>query len=85
MNDKGSFERRLVDLTAVAMIGDGVLAVLLPAEHMKTWICGPQWSRDLVNYFAQRPGLTRTVGAMEICAAVWWVRHSLNASPSSRT
>ncbi|MBT8159530.1 MULTISPECIES: hypothetical protein [Arthrobacter] len=83
MNDNSSFERRLVDLTAVAMIGDGALALLMPAEHMKTWICGPQWWRDLVTFFASRPGLTRLVGAIEICAAVWWVRRSPNASPRS--
>ena len=74
----GSFGRRIVDLTAVAMIGDGALALIVPAEHLKTWICGPQWWRGLVNFFAERPGLTRVVGAAEIYAALWWVRRSLN-------
>jgi hypothetical protein len=85
MNDNSSLERRLVDLTAVAMIGDGALALLMPAEHMKTWICGPQWWRDLVNFFARRPGLTRVVGVIEICAASWWVRRSLTTSSHARS
>lgn len=73
----GSFRRRVVDLTAVAMIGDGALALVVPAEHTKTWICGPQSWRRLINFFAERPGFTGVVGAVEICAAVWWVRRSL--------
>ncbi|MCB5292942.1 hypothetical protein [Arthrobacter sp. SO3] len=80
----GSFGRRVVDLVAVAMIGDGALGLLLPAEHMKTWTCGPQRWRDFISFFAERPGLTRTVGAVEICVAFWWVRRSLNSSPHAR-
>lgn len=85
MHNNGSFGRRIVDLMAVAMIGDGALALLLPTEHMKTWICGPQRLRDLINFFAERPGLTRLVGAVEICAAFWWARQSLKGSPHDRT
>jgi hypothetical protein len=79
-NNRGSSGRRIVDVLAVAMIGDGALALLVPTEHMKTWICGPQRWRDLVNFFAERPALTRLAGAGEICAALWWVRRSLNGS-----
>jgi len=80
----GSSGRRIVDLMAVAMIGDGALGLLVPTEHMKTWICGPQRWRDLVNFFAGRPGLTRLVGAVEICAAFWWVHRSLNGRSHAR-
>lgn len=83
-NQNASFGRRIVDLTAVAMIGDGALALLVPAEHMRTWISGPRWCRELINFFAERPGLTRVVGAVEICTAVWWVRRSLNGSSPAR-
>ncbi|MGO4491820.1 hypothetical protein AB4Y86_06995 [Arthrobacter sp. 2YAF22_2] len=82
--NNGSFGRRIVDLPAVAMIGDGALALVVPAEHMKTWICGPQRWRDLINFLAERPGLTRVVGAVEVCAALWWVRRSLNGSSHAR-
>jgi hypothetical protein len=81
----GSSGRRIVDLMAVAMIGDGALALLVPTEHMTTWICGPRWWRDLVNFFARRPALTRMVGAIEIYAACLWVRRSLGVSPPAHT
>jgi hypothetical protein len=68
----------MADLLAMEMIGDGALALLVPAEHMKTWILGPQRWRDLGMFFAERPGLTRVAGAVEICAAVWWVRRSFS-------
>jgi hypothetical protein len=38
--------RRIVDLLAVAMIGDGALALVVPTGHIKTWICGPQRWRE---------------------------------------
>lgn len=80
----GSFGRRIVDVAAVAMIGDGALALLVPADHMRTWVCGPPRWRDMIKFFAERPGLTRVVGAAEIWAAVWWVRRSLNGRSHSR-
>ena len=83
-NKSGSFGRRVVDLMAVAMIGDGALGLVVPAEHMKTWTYGPQWWRDLINFFADRPGLTRVVGAVEITVAFWWVRRSLTGSSHAR-
>jgi hypothetical protein len=76
MRKRGLFARRLTDLLAMEMIGDGVLALLVPTEHMNTWISGPQRWRDLGNYFAERPGLTRLAGTVEICVAVWWVLRS---------
>lgn len=76
--------RRIVDVAAVAMIGDGALAMVLPAEHMQTWICGPTWWRRLVSFFAERPGLTRVVGAVEIGSAIWWVRRSTSGSSPAR-
>ncbi len=76
-NYGSSSMRRVDDLLAVAMIGDGALALLVPAEHMKTWILGPLWWRRLIAFFAERPGLTRCAGALEICAATWWLRRSL--------
>jgi hypothetical protein len=62
---------RLVELTAIMMIGDGVLAVIAPKEHLRLWQKGPTGWEKVTRRFQRRPGLTRTLGAVEIALGVW--------------
>lgn len=62
---------RLVESLAMMMIGDGVLAVLEPRRHVALWVSGPPLWRALVEPFADRPGLTRCLGAAEVVLGVW--------------
>jgi hypothetical protein len=62
---------RLAELTAIILIGDGVLAVIAPREHMRLWQSGPRGWQKVTRRFERRPGLTRTVGAVEIALGVW--------------
>jgi len=62
--------RRTGELTALMMIGDGVLATAWPRRHVRLWEQGPPLWRKLVRPFARHPQLTRALGAAEIAAGI---------------
>ena len=64
--------QHLKELTAMAMIGEGVLALLYPEAHVQLWDFDAPGYHEVVETFAQRPGLTRLVGALEAGAGLWW-------------
>jgi hypothetical protein len=63
---------RLQELMALMMIGDGVLAVARPREHCLVWLRGPQAWEHMIEWFADRPRLTRAVGVAETAFGLWW-------------
>jgi hypothetical protein len=63
---------RLQDLLALMTIGDGVLALARPREHCLVWLRGPETWERMVEWFADRPNLTRAVGAAEVAFGLWW-------------
>jgi hypothetical protein len=64
-------EARTLEVLALTMIGDGVLALLQPERHMLLWRRGPRPWRELSQYFLDRPMLTRVVGAATVVAGLW--------------
>jgi len=62
-------------LTAIVLIGDGLLALLTPERDALAWRMGPEPFRSLMSYMAKRPALTRWVGATQIAVGVWWALH----------
>ncbi|HVM25243.1 MAG TPA: hypothetical protein VM253_07595 [Candidatus Limnocylindrales bacterium] len=61
---------QLRDLLGVAMVGDGILMLLVPRRRMRRWRIGPQWLRSLTESFARRPLLTRLAGAVTAAAGI---------------
>ena len=43
---------RIAESVSMLMIGDGVLGMVMPAEHCLIWRGGPAWWRDAVDWFA---------------------------------
>jgi len=68
---KRLLQARALELLALSMIGDGALALLQPERHMRLWRAGPRPWRELVEFFHERPGLTRVVGVGAIAAGLW--------------
>ncbi|MGB2570951.1 MULTISPECIES: hypothetical protein [Micromonospora] len=62
---------RASELAAMVMIGDGVLGTVMPERHVSRWILGPQRWRPM-RVFAERPALTRALGAVEAAVGMWW-------------
>lgn len=63
---------QLKHITAMVLIGDGLLALASPERDARAWRMGPEPFRTLMSYMAKRPGLTRWVGAAEVAVGVWW-------------
>lgn len=62
---------RLTETTAMLMIGDGTLGLVMPAQHMAVWKKGPRtWTR-MIEAFEHHPVITRCIGAAEIAAGLW--------------
>ena len=64
---------RMKHLTAMVLVGDGLLALLAPQREARAWRMGPEPFRTLMSVMASRPELTRWVGAAEVAAGIWWV------------
>lgn len=58
--------------TAMALIGDGVMALVRPKRDAAAWTGGPKWWCSVMEYLRERPGLTRAIGAAQVAGGVWW-------------
>ncbi len=67
-----AISRRVQHFTAMVLIGDGLLAVVRPNRDAKAWKVGPEPWRTLMGFLAERPQLTRLVGASQIAVGIWW-------------
>lgn len=56
-------ERRLLELLAILMVGDGLLALLYPRRHLRLWRFGPRLYEEIVDWQIARPTITRLIGA----------------------
>jgi hypothetical protein len=72
----------LKHITAIVLVGDGLLALINPERDALAWRMGPEPFRSLMSYMARRPALTRWVGATQIAVGIWWaLREEPAASP----
>jgi hypothetical protein len=67
--------KRWKHFTAMALIGDGVMAVVSPRSDARAWERGPKVWRGLMHKLHDRPGLTRVIGAVQIIGGICWVLH----------
>jgi hypothetical protein len=65
--------RRWKHFTAMAFIGDGVMALVHPRRDALAWRVGPKPWQNLMRRLHDRPGLTRAIGAAQIAGGVWWM------------
>ncbi len=64
--------KRWKHFAAMALIGDGVMAVVRPRRDAEAWKIGPKAWQNLMQKFHESPVLTRTVGAAQIAGGIWW-------------
>ena len=67
-------KQRMLESTAMMMIGDGLLALVQPRRHMQVWESGPRLWRMMMRPFLASPALTRSIGALELAAGIWLAR-----------
>jgi hypothetical protein len=64
-------DKRLKELGAMMMVGDGVIGLATPERHCRLWKVGPEPCQRLMEQFAERPGLTRAFCAAEVALGLW--------------
>ena len=58
--------RRMTELVAGLLIGDGVLALIRPRRHSRLWKSGPKPYADFMDTLAERPDMARAVASVQI-------------------
>jgi hypothetical protein len=67
--------KRWKHFAAMALIGDGVMALVHPQRDARAWAAGPMPWRKLMQSLHDRPGLTRILGAIQVAGGVCWALH----------
>jgi hypothetical protein len=70
------FSKRWQHFTAMALIGDGVMALIHPKRDALAWTTGPEGWKQLMGKLHDRPQLTRAIGVAQIVGGVVWVLQS---------
>lgn len=64
-------EKRLKELLAIGMIGEGVIGFIQPRKYMLLWKFGPEPYQDFINSIAEHKGITRLLCGVEAGLGVW--------------
>ena len=62
--------RRLVELGALFLIGDGVMGLLKPRRHSLLWHFGPELARAVTEELADHPKVARSVYLAEVALGI---------------
>ncbi len=63
--------RRIVQLVALVMVGDGVVGFFKPRWHSLLWNVGPEAYRDVMRKFSEEPAAARWIYASEAVIGAW--------------
>ena len=72
---------RLKEFAAMISIGDGVLALIAPRNHVALWLLGPMGLRKLTLWFAENPTYTRLGGIAETGFGIWLALRQYQEAP----
>ena len=64
--------KRWKHFMAMALIGDGVMALVRPERDAEAWRAGPEAWQELMRKLREHPGLTRTIGLAQVMGGIWW-------------
>jgi hypothetical protein len=53
------------------MVGDGLAGLIWPREYLRKLEVGPRPLNELLEVFAERPTLTRTLCVIEVAMGAW--------------
>ena len=63
--------RRIAELVAMLMVGEGVLTFIAPRRHSLLWEFGPEGYKRAIETIAEHPTLSRLVAAAEPGLGIW--------------
>ena len=56
----------------MALIGDGVMALMRPEHDAQAWKAGPKAWQRLMHRLQEHPTLTRAIGLTQVVGGIWW-------------
>ena len=65
------WKSRLIEAFAIVTLGDGLIEFLAPREHARLWVVGPESTRRVGMWFAEKPDRMRVLGAVQVALGVW--------------
>ena len=71
--------KRLKNLMAAFIVGNGVLDLMAPQERPLMWQVGPEGVRKAALWFAEHPTATRLRGIVRIGIGLWLARSSMKS------
>jgi hypothetical protein len=71
MRENTDMSAQAKDLTAMALIGDGVVGFMQPQAHCLHWRVGPKAFRRFIDVFVAHPHLTRALAGIEAGFGIW--------------
>lgn len=75
-------KRRIKEVFALWMIGEGVIGSLRPRRYMELWRFGPKAYRELIDNLTEHPTATRLLCAAEVGVGVWWGLRQTRRKPT---
>jgi len=63
-------QKRLLELGALILIGDGLMGLLRPRRHSLLWHFGPQLVKAVTEELAEHPNTARSIYAAELALGI---------------
>ena len=63
-------QKRLLELGALILIGDGLMGLLRPRRHSLLWHFGPQLAKAVTEELAEHPNTARSIYAAELALGI---------------
>lgn len=68
--EKNLVVRRVVELGALFLIGDGIMGLIKPRWHSLLWHFGPQLAKAAAEELASHPKTARAIYLAEVAAGI---------------
>jgi hypothetical protein len=65
--------KRIKEVLAILLIGDGIISFLQPRRHTRLWSAGPSPYRQMMRPLRRKPVLAQAVGVALVGAGLWLV------------
>src|SRR4051794_19243353 len=62
--------KKLLELTGLILIGDGLMGLLRPRRHSLLWHVGPQLAKAVTEELADHPNTARSIYAAEVALGI---------------
>jgi hypothetical protein len=76
MTEQGN--KRIKELIALWMIGEGVIGAVRPRRYLQLWRFGPKAYREFIDSLTAHPTATRLVCAAEAGVGMWWALRQIS-------